>query len=179
MANGKTNEDSYITSKNDLMEILSGCNRCFNSTLKGALVISHKQLPHISLNYLSKLKNLCLIIHSGTNNETAHWFNLVIYNRKTVLLCDGLNQIKTNQEIMSNIASFCRTNRLVFHDFKLRYQTKTSKKCGYLACFFAYKLTSSTFHNFLKFQRMLVQNSVATNEQFMMQRVISHFNLLI
>ena len=57
------------------------------------------------------------------------------------------------------------------------YRNQSSKKCGFLACFFVYKSVSSSVPKFLRLRKMLLNNSVSTNENYIFNFVRKHFDL--
>ena len=164
-----------ITTKEDLIKILSKCQRCLQSTLNGDLIISIDQLPLLILKKHSKQNKLNLIINTKSDGTTGHWFNLSIFDKNHIFLCDGLNEVTSNQNILEKINHFIINNKLKLYDFKIRYQPKTSKKCGYLACFQVYKSNTMNRTKFIKFRKMLLRNSITTNEKLMIARMKSHF----
>ena len=171
-------ESRYITTKSDLTAILSKHPHCLDSTLDGKLIISYDELPNILINKLSKRKVYNIIANTEKSGiGIGHWFNLVIFNNTTLFLIDGLNKIKSQPEITSYIGHFSARNNLKLKDFSVRYQSQQSKKCGYLAVFFVYKSVSHSITQFLRLRRMLQQNSIVTNENYIFTFVKNHFKL--
>ena len=173
-------ENQFITRKEDLVEILSKRPKCLESTANGKFIISHEQLPSILLTTFKKKPVFNFIVHSQSQNDTAgHWWNLIIFNNKTLFFLDGLNHVKSQSNVMTNIKKFIKINNLTMHNFSIRYQSPSSKKCGFLACFFIYKSVSSSVINFFKLLLMLKQNSMKTNEEYIFKLVKKYFNLNI
>ena len=173
-------ENQFITRKEDLVEILSKRPKCLESTANGKFIISHEQLPNILLTTFKKKPVFNFIVHSKSQDGTAgHWWNLTIFNNKTLFFLDGLNHVKYQSNVMSNIKKFIKINNLTMHNFNIRYQAPSSKKCGFLACFFVYKSVSSSVMKFFKLLLMLKQNSMKTNEEYMFKLVKKYFNLHI
>ena len=170
-----TNEN--VTTKENLLQILSKCPKCLQSMLNGHLIISIEELSSLKLKNYPKQKKFNLIINTKNDGTTGHWFNLIIFNKKHIFLCDGLNEVYSNTYVMGKIHNFTINNNLILHNFKVKYQSKTSKKCGFLALFQVYKTNTVTFSEFLKFRKMLLRNSVTTNEKLMLKQMKSHFKL--
>ena len=171
-------ENRFVTTKEDLTSILSKCPKCFDSTIDGKFIMSYKDLPNIFLNTLNKKPVYNLIInYMATEGNLGHWCNLIVFNNKSLFLLDGLNQIKSQTEVMSNVKTFAKNNNLTIHNFNIRYQNQSSKKCGFLACFFVYKSVSSSVPKFLRLRKMLLNNSVSTNENYIFNFVRKHFDL--
>ena len=174
-----TSENNFVTSKDDLLRILSKCSKCHHSIQNGELIISYDQLESINLTDFKNKKIINIIINSSKNNtEIGHWANLVIFNKKVLFFLDGLNQIKTNDDIMNSIHDFATNNKLQLHHFNVRYQVKSSKKCGLLACFVVQKSAHSSISPFFNFRRLLIHNSIATNEKLMLDSVKKHFKIM-
>ena len=173
-------EKHFITTKEDLIKILAKNPNCFNSTVNGKLILSYEQLPNIYLKKFKKKTVYNLIVNSAAAEEyikIGHWFNLIVFKNNTVFFLDGLNQVKSQPFITTNIKKFAKNNNLAIYDFNVRYQNQSSKKCGYLACFFVYKSLSNSIPSFLKLKKMLKQNSIKTNEQYIFKSVKRYFKL--
>ena len=169
--------DENVTTKENLLQILSKCSKCLRSTLNGRLIMSIEELSPLKLKNYLKERKFNLIINTRNDGTTGHWFNLIIFDKKHIFLCDGLNEVYSNTYIMGKIKNFAINNNLILHNFKIKYQPKTSKKCGFLALFQVYKTNAINFSEFLKFRKMLLRNSVTTNEKLMLKQMKSHFKL--
>ena len=167
------------TSKDDLIQILQNCQKCFNLTNKGTNIISHDQLI---TDIVDKTKpKQCFIVNTQNDwTTTGHWFVLIVYLsnfQRHVILADGLSIVKTNQDVMSNIRLFCRNNGLKLTFIQTRYQRMHSKECGKLALYFVYRLSMYNFHTFMNIHLTMSNTSLKTNELFLLRRVDSHFNV--
>ena len=172
-------ENIFITSKDDLLDIISKCPKCLNSTGNGTFIMSYDQLCTIRLTekYANQKVINFIINSSKSDGVIGHWANIVIFNRKMLFFLDGLNEMKNNPEIMNCIYTFSEKNNLKLYQFNVRYQSKRSKKCGFLACFIVHKSTQSTVSKFLNLRKLLVQNSIKTNEQSMLNSVKKTFKI--
>ena len=157
------NNASNVTSTGDLKEIIMKCRKCRQLTRNGDLIISHDQLPNINLirDYPKQKK-----FHIITNFVTfglGHWINLLVIRGKLYYL-NGLTHLKIDPHMKKNILKFCKKNHLKFIDLSYPYQRARSDVCGLLSCFLVYKSHTVDIDGFINFRRMMMQNSVATNE---------------
>ena len=172
------NETTYITSTNELHEIIQRCPKCKHATLNGTFIIPFHHLTAILLKKYHNQKNFCLILNSEIgSHKVGHWFSIIIYQKKYAILCDGLNEIKFNTQIMQYIKHFCSINNLKLIDLSCKYQQIQSKKCGYLALGMVLFSHKFTFKNFLKFKKIFKKNSTETNENYIFKLTKKHFNL--
>ena len=171
-------ETSFITSQSDIKRFLKTCHLCDKITNGSKNVIDHSELPNIILNN-GKAQKHAFIIHVQNNipSSVGHWASVLVFNNKYALICDGLNQIKHNQNgAMININHFCSLNRLKPVILKFRCQPKRSLKCGYIALFFVAKATTLSFNSFNKMCKMLNQYSILTKERYALNFVKRHYN---
>ena len=171
-------EDRFVTTKDDIISSLSKYPKCLDSTIDGKLIISYEELPNILLNTFNKKAVYNLIINSKIKQgKIGHWTSLIVFNSKILFLLDGLNEIKSQIQVITNIKTFAKNNNLKIYDFNVRYQKPSSKKCGFLACFFVYKSITCSLPKFLKLRKMLLNNSVSTNENYIFNFVKKKFGL--
>lgn len=158
--------------------MLSKCDKCWRVTMNGRLIKSYNELPHIHLKNHSQ--NYSIIVNTLATDDVekvGHWYNISVYNGQFAVICDGLNKIKQSPKVWNATKSFCRKNGLKFHYFTARYQLKSSDLCGYLACFFVSHCHSSTLRGLMSFKKLLNNNSIKTNEMYVLNRVKHHLSL--
>ena len=160
------------------MKIISKCFKCKRSTNNGNFILSYIHLPYIHLEKYKNQKVFNFIINSSKDDtEIGHWANLIIFNNKLLFILDGLDQIKNNVDIMNCIHSFAANNKLKSYQFNVRYQKKSSKKCGLLACYIVQKSTHISTASFINLRKLLLHNSIITNEKLMLSSMKKHFQL--
>ena len=187
------------TSKTDLCNILSNCTICYQSTGNGDFIVSHTELPRILLNrktlgkkeFVNFIVNTKSIPHESTNTHSSpheypqeligHWFLLtttLIKNHCShpkAIICDPLNKITKDSEIMANIDTFCKNNLLRKYEFSAKYQSDTNF-CGYLVCgIMAYIHENKRLNKLLPLRRLFLRNSVKSNEKTMLKSYENHF----
>lgn len=171
------------TSKIDLVDILSQCSHCYNSTHKGDFILCHSDLPNIQLKNYGKKPVLNFVVNSLDEKDYSligHWVNIVVFRQGGryyhALLCDSLRDITNNHIVMKNIEKFCSNNSLQTHCLNAKYQEATSQKCGYLtAGVIAYTHGKTHLGNMARLQKILQRNSVKTNEGLILKMYRKHF----
>ena len=171
------NNGSNVTSTDDLKEIIMKCPKCQKLTKNGNLIVSHDQLPSIILKNDYPRQKKFHIITNFVLEGLGHWVNLLVVQKK-VYYFNGLTHLKVNPDMKKNILKFCKNNGLKFMDLSFPYQRKRSDQCGQLSCFLVYKSHTVDINSLMDFRRMMMQNSVATNEIFMIKKMKKHFKLL-
>ena len=166
-------------SKNDLINSLSKCQKCYDLTDGGSNIISYKELNHTMLNNVKKRQ--CYIINTESMNFTpGHWFLLAIYTdsqKRIAILADGLDIVASKFNVMTIIKRFCRRNNLTLTTIKTRYQKLNSKKCGLLSLYFVCRVSFFTCHVFLNFDSEMKSNSITSTERLLLKKVKTHFRL--
>ena len=169
------NNDSNVTSTSDLKEIIMKCPQCKKLTRDGNLIVPHNLLPSINLKKDYPRQQKFHIISNFVLRGLGHWINLLIVQKKLYYL-NGLTHLKIDSDLKKNILKFCKNNGLKFIDISFPYQKKQSDRCGYLSCFWVYKShTTVNINNLLHFRKMMMQNSVASNENYMIEKMTKHF----
>ena len=171
-------ESSYITSTNELRQIIEKCSKCQHNSSNGTFIMPFHHLTSIFLKNYPRQKNFGFILNSEKDNQkVGHWFCIIIYQKKFAILCDGLNEIKLNTEIMLVIRQFCLNNKLQFIDLSCRYQQIQSKKCGFLALGILFLSHKYSFKAFMNLKKILKTNSIETNENYLFKIMKKHFGL--
>ena len=166
----------HITTEHDIKSLLELCRRCRMLTNNATHIMTHSQLPNITLS-TRKQKTHGLIINSESAGRLGHWFTLLIYNNQFLIVCDGLCKAMKESDIASNILRFSRRNNLILKDLNFRCQPSNSLKCGYIALFFIAKASKLQYRSFLNMVNMLTQNSVRSREDYVLKYVVRHFKL--
>ena len=166
-----------ITTENDVRSILRLCRKCNRLTNNATYILAHSQLPNIALS-TRKHQTHGLIINSESGGRLGHWFTLLIYNNRFLIVCDGLCKAMKESDIVSNILIFCRKNNLILKDLDFRCQPRNSLKCGYIALFFIAKASQLQYRSFLRMINMLTQYSIGSREGYVLKYVARHFKLL-
>ena len=174
--------EKKITSKIDLLKILSKCQKCQRITISGKLICSYENLKNIVIDQLTNKNKICFILNTNEIDESkiGHWFNLIIFknvDHRIAIVCDGLGIIEKSKKIMTTLRLFCKKNKMTLHFLKTRYQQKSSKICGYLALFFIFKASNCNLQQFLKLDNILNKTSIQKNENLLYKHVIKHFHL--
>ena len=171
------------TSKVDLVDILSDCSHCYDSTHEGDFILCHSDLPTIQLKNYKKRPVLNFIVNVlGEENKSliGHWTNIVVLRQAGryhhALLCDSLRDVTNNHVVMENVKKFCSNNALQTHCLNARYQDTRSRKCGYLSIgIVAYTHGKSRLSDMTRLQKILQRNSVKTNESLILKMYRKHF----
>lgn len=171
------NNDSNVTSTNDLKQIIKKCPKCQKLTKNGDLIISHDQLPSILLKNDYPRQKKFHIISNFVLRGLGHWINLLVVQKKLYYF-NGLTHLKIDPDLKKNILKFCKNNDLKFIDLSFPYQKSRSDRCGQLSCYLVYKSHTVNINSLMDFRKMMMQNSVATNENYMIRKMKKHFRLL-
>ena len=175
------------TSKTDLEDILQQCSICYRSTNDGNFILCHSDLPSILLKNYKKLPTYNFIVNSLNESDNTselvkigHWINIVVLKQAGrfyhALLCDSLDGITSNLEVMHNIRKFCFNNSLRLHCLNGRYQKNTSSLCGYLTSgIIAYTHGKRRLSDIARLQKLFLRNSVKTNENLVLKMYKKHF----
>ena len=169
----------YITSGDFIAKTLKKCKKCFQITDQARMIVPYDKLLNLSLIRVKSYSRYVIIMNSEKDNSSlGHWFNLAVFDHKFLVLCDGLGKIfSKHHDIMQNIYSFCKKHHYRFINLGLRYQLYDSLCCGYLALFIIAKTTKLSFKGFLAMKKTLMQQSISSNEKYMLKCVKLHFKL--
>lgn len=132
------------------------------------------QLPQTRIS-TKKTRAHGFIVNSESSVRLGHWFAIIIFNGKFLVVCDGLNKVLDRSDIMINVTKFCDSNHLILRNLNFRCQVSNSLKCGYIALFFIAKASLLNYRNFMKMVTMLNQYSIESREQFVFKYVKRHF----
>ena len=171
-----TREKRFLTTGGDIENLLTRCKKCYSITNNGEYVIFHQKLPTLIIPIKNKV---ALIVNTTKENRVGHWFILVIFKNAKLSLCDGLGQVKKEPLIMKNIEIFCKNNNLIFFNYNLKIQTSKSLACGYLILFFLFKFSILSLNGFLSLKRVMIRQSVHTNEKVALKSAKNHFRILL
>ena len=173
---------SNITSADDLRQMLHKCRKCWRMTVNGSMIKSYDELYHVHIK--KNIQNCAIIVNTLAISDVSHsplavghWFNILIYNKQFAFICDGLNKVRQMPEVWRAIEVFCINNRLKIHYFTARYQLKNSDLCGYLACYFVSKCHNSTFRALLSLKKLLNNNAIKTNQRYIVTALKRHLSL--
>ena len=169
-------EDNNVTTGQDIANLISKCSDCTNITEGGNYITSFMHLPKLKLPIRSKL---AIIVNSEKDysENVGHWFVLVIYANKTLILCDGLNETEIKSpSVMQVVKSFCSINGLTYTSLNVRCQLQTSKTCGFICLFFVAKASLLSLRSFILLRNTMTRNSIHTNEEFVIKFVRSHYS---
>jgi hypothetical protein len=173
------NECRFITNVTDLQTALKNCKRCNNITMNGRFIYSHEHLSILDITRCKK-KKIAIIINSESDPSLlGHWV-VCLVSHKFLLFLDGQQQIFSKRnDVMSNIYSFCNRNSLKFINLKFNIQKNNSFKCGFVVLFFIAKFSILSFQSFLALKHVLNNNSISTNEKYILMFVKRHFHINI
>ena len=170
-----SSESNFITSEEDIRRMLKSCAKCTVITNNAALILAHTELPYLHLNKLG-YKKYSLIINSVIgDSKIGHWFTLLVFQNRYAVICDGLNRIIRDKDIMQNLQYFCKENKLSLKDLSFLCQRLSSQKCGYIALFFTAKASILNYFSFIKLIKMLNHGSINSKEKYIMKFVQHHF----
>ena len=172
-------EQQYITNIFQLKDALNKCPKCKKLTMNGDLIMSHEHLVNLDITKIKK-KKLALIINSENDASIiGHWFVILIW-KKYAIFADGQQKLFSNREdVMLHIRRFCSKNSLKFINQKLKIQKNRSFKCGFIALFLVAKFSILSFKSFLALRAILNNNSISSNEKFILNFVKRHFRINI
>ena len=173
-----TRGDRFLTTGGDIEKLLTRCKKCYSITNNGKYVIFHTELPNL---IIPNRKKVALIVNTTRQNQIGHWFLLIIFKNSRnsqLFLCDGLGRVEKEPRVMKNIELFCKNNNLIFHNYNLKIQTSKSLACGYLILFFLFKFSILSLNGFLSLKRIMIRQSVRTNEKIALKSAKQHFRIL-
>ena len=169
-----------LTNKIDLERTLKTCKTCYNSVNLGSNIICHAELSSLKVPKSSRRKHIGFIINSSCDPDIiGHWYTCLIIEPNLFLICDGLNVILKQKNVVKNMKQFCDINSLKMIDLNIRYQSKNSLYCGFLSLFW---ISIYAEYSSSKFRRLLYcfkKNSIKSNEKYMLSHVHKHFKLNI
>ena len=144
-----------------------------------ANLMSHEHLLNLDITK-SKKQKLALIVNSENDaSVVGHWFVILIW-KKYAIFADGQQKLSSNRgDVMSHIRKFCSKNSLKFINQKLKIQNNNSFKCGFIALFLVAKFSILSFKSFLALRGILNNNSISSNEKFIINFVKRHFRINI
>ena len=160
---------AYRLSGKDLFNILKNCKLCFKITNNGKNIIDFNNLKSI---ILPKTKKNAIILYAY-----QHWMLLLTFKSQCVLI-DPLNEVHVSHpDVIHAIITFCIDNSLMLHSFDTKFQKLTTNVCGFLVLWALLKSTKLSFSNFMKLKRIILCNTVSTNERGMVNTVKRHFHI--
>ena len=179
MKMSSTNKKKYLTTGEDIKDLLTRCKKCHSITDGGKNIVFHTELSNLNI----AMKNKVAVIVNTTNGEqVGHWFLLACFrNLKTTnakcFLVDTLGQVKKEPNIMKNVELFCRNNHFTFLNYNLKIQKSDSLACGYLVLFFLFKFSILSLNEFLSLKRVMTRQSINTNEKIALKATKNHFRI--
>ena len=169
-------DEKYIMSDQDLKLALSNCALCYQLTHEGKLIMFHKNLSNIKLNFVKQHK--CIIFVNTTSTGIGHWFLLVFFKTaKKCLLIDSLNHIQYDIDTMKSVQEFCKNNYVKLINFNHKHQTKSSNICGPLSLYMASKASRLSLPGMLMLKQTFDNVSIKNLELFMFKSALKHYNL--
>lgn len=166
-----------ITTDHDITSLLQSCSACKRHTHNATFVLTHTQLPEVHLRNIRQ-RNIGLIVNSESSNRLGHWFTLLVYGGRFLLVCDGLCKALKMGDVKLNINRFCIINNLVLRDLNFRCQRSDSLKCGYIALFFIARASLLRYNPFLNTIQMLKHYSIPLREEYIFRYVKRHFTII-
>ena len=162
------------TSKTDLINILQNCTKCLQSTYNGEFIIPLTEILSLPRKKLRKSRITNLII-----NFQSHWCLIAIFWRQnSLILCDPLNTISNNANVLRYISQFSQKHNLKTFFFAVGFQILTSSNCGQLClALIAVINTKASLLKFCKFRNTLLKNSIRKNETYLLTLLKNHFKL--
>ena len=175
MAN-QYSDPKYITTSVDLKNIISRCQKCFNITLNGSLIVPLNSLPTLTLPKTNQ-KKYFVIVHIS-NHRIGHWVAIAIYrNNSKAILIDPANEINNSQASLDCVQAFCELNKLQIVDFATRTQSSHTNVCGQIVTAFLGKMSDFNYNSFLNLKQIMRSYSVEFNEHHLTSYTQQHFNV--
>ena len=165
---------SDLTNGLDLTRLMSSCSTCLNAVAFGSKIRHHEEIRNFKDSTTIGTRSAYFLNSQSPDQLFGHWILLLKF-KHTMYLCDGLQYAPSRSDIMRNIRSFCRLNNYKLIIFPLRYQLKTSSKCGYLSLGIIAKYHTLSFSQFISMISALRRNSIRSNEQFFLRFAKKHF----
>ena len=172
-------ESQFVTSETDIRRLLRSCAKCASLTKDATLIITHTELPDLTLDKIGSRKYSIIINSESDSRKLGHWFTLLVFPNRRAILCDSLNRIFEHKHIRDSLKTFCAYNNLTLHNLGFHCQHASSKKCGYITLFFTAKTSILTYFQFMKLIRALNRGSVRSRENYIITFVAKHYNILI
>ena len=174
-------DSKYITTIDNLRDILQKCTLCNKLTLNGSLIMPCDKLSTIKLPN-NKQKKYFLIIHvpsrSESNNFLGHWLGCCINTQtKQCLLVDSANVVPSQTGTMHYISNFCNANRLTLLNFNLMFQDKSNVLCGQYQLYICSIFSKRSLRQTLNLKYMLQKYNLKKLAYFIIQQVERHFHI--
>ena len=166
-----------LTTGEDIRKLLAKCPTCYSITNNGNYVIFHSKLPQLIIT--DNRPKIALIVNTATSHRViGHWFSLIFFSSgRKLFLCDGLDQARKDSQVLKNIKIFCENNNLAFSLYRVRLQLESSLTCGYIAIWWVYKLSVSSLKSFMNLRRIMLQQSIYSNEKRVLKTAKKHFQI--
>ena len=177
MATNKFNDNKYLSTNEDIRTILNKCNTCNKTNDYGKLVLLLNELTNYRIETRRSKISIFLNIPNENNvTPIGHWILLCInISFRKCILFDSL--ATTDQNTLTEIKLFCKSNKLTLHVYAARYQNTTSKSCGFLCLFIHYQFSHNKLHSLLKMRRSILSSPVKFVEATMMKKMAQHFHI--
>ena len=179
MKMSSTNKERYLTTGEDIKNLLARCKKCNSITDGGKNIVFHAELPNLNIAMKNKV---AVIVNTADGEQVGHWFLLTCFrNLKTAnakcFIVDTLGQVKKEPNIMKNVKLFCRNNHFTLLNYNLKIQRSDSLACGYLVLFFLFKFSIMSLNEFLSLKRVMTRQSINTNEKIALKATKNHFRI--
>ena len=169
--------DKWVTTDDELRNVLKKCNYCSKITNNGENIVSYKELNTIKIN---KSKKCCIVINTAKNNtngKLGHWITLYYYCGQA-LVYDPLNTLhKLHPLVCFEIKSYCNKNNIKLKYLSIRTQTPNSLACGFHNVWFIHNSHKINTKGIMKLEKMLTNFSIKNREKFIISDVLKSFHV--
>ena len=169
----------WITTDENIKNLLKQCKQCFASTLNGNLVLPYNKLETLNV---SKLKYTLILNTNSSDNVTGSVGHWLVYHvnvlSKLSIIHDSLNEIeRCHQDVLLQIRLFCKKNNLKLIILGLVTQRKENLNCGLHSLWFTHKCHGYNSNALLKLKKVFAPYSVNERERYIMNETLSIFKI--
>lgn len=175
--NNRFASTNFITSTNNLRDILKRCKKCYKITMNASLImpiesVSETRLPKV------RFQKYFLLANFKTGENLGHWVGIAVFpHEKLCVIIDPGNRYRDYPIVVSHIQNFCKLNKLNIFDYATKFQQDSSFICGQLCTFFCAKIHLYSFQELLNFRDVIKSYTISSNEENMMSFVQKHFDI--
>ena len=178
--------DHWITTNEEIKNILKNCSQCWNSTLNGRLILPYNEIGSFPLQ--QKTQTFIINAHNEHNEEhpkkdgnnvIGHWI-LLSFDKtaQTAILFDPLNSLKKLHPHVSHfLETYCKNLKFQLKFLNVKTQANQSKACGFHVIWMTHKCHNLNVHGVIELSHISNTHSILNNESNIVRDVFKTFHL--
>ena len=166
----------YVTSSEDLKNILARCKKCYKLTLQASLILPIESLGEMMLPKNHQKKFYAIVHVKSKQSSLGHWISLSCYlTEKKAVIIDPSNKYRFSNSTVHYIRLFCQKNHLSEINYAVQLQSPHSLACGQICVAMCGKTHNSSIQQILNVRKLIKTYSVAFNEHHLISYAKKHF----